>query len=108
MKLTKKDLAARLADKQGIYQKDATAFLESFMDIVREEVCRGNTIELMYFGTFYLWERTSQLTPKRINACPDEKQQRLSLGFRPGQCFRKRLNGALPEVSTTDKEEPER
>lgn len=93
MKLKKKDLAERLAARQGICKKEAAVFLENLMDIIKEEVCKGNSIELMYFGTFYLWKRTSHLAPHRPQVRPDELQERLSLGFRPGSCLRACMNG---------------
>lgn len=102
MKLKKKDLAERLALKQGVSQKQALAFLETFMDTVKEEVCKGNSIELMCFGTFYLWKRTAHISPKRVSERPDEEQQRISLSFRPGQLLRQSINGQIQNINEED------
>lgn len=102
MKLKKKDLAERIAMKQGISQKQTLAFLDTFMEAVKEEVCKGNSIELLCFGTFYLWKRTAHISPKRISERADEDQQRISLGFRPGQLFRESINDQLQDFEDKD------
>lgn len=91
-KLNKKELARQVGNKLGITQKDALVFIDTFMDTVKEAVSQGNSIELLNFGTFYLWKRTSHLLPKRCTTLPDELQNRMSIGFKPGEFFLYKIN----------------
>jgi len=57
MILNRKDLAMLLKERTGIRREKAMEIVNTFLDIIKEEVKKGNKIELRKFGTFYLKEK---------------------------------------------------
>lgn len=51
-KLTKHDIAAKVAGKMGISKAKATKFAEAFVESIREEIKKGNDVMLLNLVSF--------------------------------------------------------
>ena len=58
--MNKSDLIAAMAAKTGSTKKDAEATLNAFVDVVTEELKKGEKIQLVGFGTFEVSERAAR------------------------------------------------
>ncbi|MBQ7045600.1 MAG: HU family DNA-binding protein [Clostridia bacterium] len=68
--MNKTELVAALAAKAEISKKDADKALAAFVEIVTEELKKGEKIQLIGFGTFETRER-----PARTGINPRTKQE---------------------------------
>ena len=55
--MNKTELIAAIAAKTGETKKDAEATLNAFVDVVTDELVKGEKIQLVGFGTFEVSER---------------------------------------------------
>ena len=58
--MNKKEIIAEMAEKTGLAQKDAHAFLDGFVEVVREAVRKGNDVSIVDFGQFCVTERAAR------------------------------------------------
>ncbi|KAI4450186.1 DNA-binding protein HU [Eubacterium plexicaudatum ASF492] len=58
--MNKAELVAAIADKAELSKKDADAALKAFIDVVAEELKKGEKIQLVGFGTFEVSERAAR------------------------------------------------
>lgn len=50
--ITKKELIERIAEEQGWKRVQVKRIIQSFLDIISEELCNGNRLEFRDFGVF--------------------------------------------------------
>ena len=58
--MNKTELVAAMAEQTGLSKKDAEAALKAFTDVVAEELTKGETVQLVGFGTFEVSERAAR------------------------------------------------
>ena len=58
--MNKAELIAAVAEKAEISKKDAEKVLKAFTDVVAEEFTKGETVQLVGFGTFEVSERAAR------------------------------------------------
>ena len=58
--MNKTELVAAMADKAGMSKKDAESALKSFIEVVTEELKKGDKVQLVGFGTFEVAERAAR------------------------------------------------
>lgn len=58
--MTKTQMIAELAEKLGVSKKMAKDMVESFIDVVIEQVKNGEEVRLQGFGTFKASERAAR------------------------------------------------
>ncbi|NMB41165.1 MAG: HU family DNA-binding protein [Firmicutes bacterium] len=56
----KLDLARAISQKIGVTQKQASEFINSFVEIVEEKLSEGDKVQLVGFGTFSTRKRESR------------------------------------------------
>lgn len=61
MSLTKREIAARVADRVGITQSAAAVQVQATLDVIAEELAAGGHIELRGFGVFELKMRQARI-----------------------------------------------
>ena len=78
--MNKTELVAAVAEQADISKKDAEKALKAFVDVVTEEMKKGEKVQLVGFGTFEVSERAAregrnQQTGKtmKIEACKAPK-----------------------------------
>ena len=55
--MNKTELVAAMAEQTNLSKKDAEAALKAFVDVVSEELKKGEKVQLVGFGTFEVSER---------------------------------------------------
>ena len=55
--MNKTELIAAMAEQAELSQKDAEKALKAFVDIIGEELTKGEKVQLVGFGTFEVSER---------------------------------------------------
>ena len=58
--MNKTELVAAIAENANISKKDAEGALKAFVDVVTEELKKGEKIQLVGFGTFEVSERAAR------------------------------------------------
>ena len=58
--MNKTELVAAMAEQTNLSKKDAEAALKAFIDVVSEELKKGEKIQLVGFGTFEVSERAER------------------------------------------------
>ena len=91
--MNKTELVAAVAEQADISKKDAEKALKAFVDVVTEEMKKGEKVQLVGFGTFEVSERAARegrnpQTGKtmKIEACKAPK-------FKAGKALKDQING---------------
>ena len=58
--MNKTELVAAVAEQADISKKDAEKVLKAFVDVVTEEMKKGENVQLVGFGTFEVSERAAR------------------------------------------------
>ena len=58
--MNKAELVAAIADKTELSKKDSEKALKDFIDVVTEELKKGEKVQLVGFGTFETSERAAR------------------------------------------------
>ena len=58
--MNKTELVAASAEKTELSKKDAEAALKAFVDVVSDELKKGEKVQLVGFGTFEVSERAAR------------------------------------------------
>ena len=58
--MKKTELVAAVAEQADISKKDAEKVLKAFVDVVTEEMKKGEKVQLVGFGTFEVSERAAR------------------------------------------------
>lgn len=58
--MNKTELVAAIAETTGLSKKDSEKALKAFVDVVTEELKKGEKIQLVGFGTFDVAERAAR------------------------------------------------
>ena len=90
--MNKTELVAAVAEQADISKKDAEKALKAFVDVVTEEMKKGEKVQLVGFGTFEVSERAARegrnpQTGKtmKIEACKASK-------FKAGKALKDAVN----------------
>jgi len=59
--MTKAELISAIAQKAQIRKKDAEAFLNAFIEVIKETLAKEEEIEIRNFGTFYMAKRARRI-----------------------------------------------
>lgn len=58
--MNKTELVSAMAEQAGISKKDAEKALKAFIDVVTDELKKGEKVQLVGFGTFEISERAAR------------------------------------------------
>ena len=58
--MNKTELVAAMSEQTNLSKKDAEAALKAFIDVVSEELKKGEKVQLVGFGTFEVSERAAR------------------------------------------------
>ena len=90
--MNKTELVAAVAEQADISKKDAEKVLKAFVDVVTEEMKKGEKVQLVGFGTFEVSERAAREGRNRqtgktmkIEACKAPK-------FKAGKALKDAVN----------------
>jgi DNA-binding protein HU-beta len=57
--MNKTELVAAIANETGLTKKDSEAAVKAFIDVVSEELKKGNKVQLVGFGTLDISQRAA-------------------------------------------------
>jgi len=60
LSMNKTELVAAIAEKAELSKKDSEKALKAFIDVVTEELKKGDKVQLVGFGTFEVSERAAR------------------------------------------------
>ena len=91
MALTKAELAERLFEHVGLNKREAKEFVDSFFDVMRDALARGEQVKLSGFGNFDLRQKNQRpgRNPKTGEEIPISARRVVT--FRPGQKLKVRV-----------------
>ena len=64
--MNKKEIVAEIAEKTGLAQKDAHAFLDGFVEVVKEAARKGNDVSIVDFGQFCVAQKGQHGEPETL------------------------------------------
>ena len=89
--MTKAELVTSIAEKTGLTKKDSEKALAAFVDTVTETLAKGDSIQLVGFGTFEVRERAAR---EGKNPQTGEKIQIAACkvpAFKPGKALKDKV-----------------
>jgi integration host factor subunit alpha len=91
MALTKAEMAERLFEEVGLNKREAKEFVDSFFDVMRDALARGEQVKLSGFGNFDLRQKNQRpgRNPKTGEEIPISARRVVT--FRPGQKLKVRV-----------------
>lgn len=94
--MTKVDVAARLADKVGLSNKQSVEALEVVLSCIKNALRAGEKVSLVGFGTFYVKERNARNGRNPRTGKSIMIPRKCVASFRPGKAFRERVRDLEP------------
>ena len=93
MALTKAELAERLFEQVGLNKREAKEFVDSFFDVMRDALARGEQVKLSGFGNFDLRQKNQRpgRNPKTGEAV--EVPAKKKVLFKVSSSLKKFVNG---------------
>jgi len=91
--MNKSELVSAIAEKAGITKKDAEKYLQSFVDVVTEELAKGGKVQLVGFGTFDVAERKAREGRNPQTGKPMTIPASKAPRFKVGKALKDAVNG---------------
>ena len=92
MTLTKIDIIQNVSDKLGISKIDSTRIVESALEIMKEQLSKGETVMISGFGNFVVRSKSARKGRNPLTGAECEISARKVLTFKSSQILRKALN----------------
>ena len=90
--MNKAELVAAVAERTELYKKDAEKALKAFVDVVAEELKKGEKIQLVGFGTFEVSERAAREGRNPANGQPMQIAASKAPKFKAGKALKDAIN----------------
>lgn len=91
--MNKAELTKSLANRMSVTQSQAQKFLDTFQEILGEELKQDNNLSLLGFGVFSPWKQTERVGRNPRTGVECVIKPRLSVKFKPATRFLETLNG---------------
>lgn len=90
--MNKAELTKSLANRLSVTQSQAQKFLDTFQEILGEELKKDNNLSLLGFGVFSPWKQTERVGRNPRTGVECIIKPRLSVKFKPATRFLETLN----------------
>ena len=90
--MNKAELVAAVAERTELSKKDAEKALKAFVDVVAEELKKGENIQLVGFGTFEVSERAAREGRNPANGQPMQIAASKAPKFKAGKALKDAIN----------------
>lgn len=90
--MNKAELVAAVAERTELSKKDAEKALKAFVDVVAEELKKGEKIQLVGFGTFEVSERAEREGRNPANGQPMQIAASKAPKFKAGKALKDAIN----------------
>lgn len=91
--MNKTELAAAIADQAGIAKKDAEKALSAFINITTDTLKKGESVQLIGFGTFEVAERAERQGINPATKQPITIAATKAPKFKAGKALKDAING---------------
>ena len=97
--MTKAEVAAKLASKIGISNRQSVEAVEVFLECVKNALKEGDRVSLVGFGTFYIKERDARngRNPRTGDSIAIPRKRVAT--FKPGKALREAVKNLRPSAS---------
>ena len=93
MAMTKIDIIQNVSDKLGISKIDSTRIVESALEIMKEQLSKGNTVKISGFGNFVVRRKNARRGRNPHTGVEMEICAKKVLTFKCSNVLKKTLNG---------------
>ena len=90
--MNKAELVAAIAEKTELSKKDTEKALKAFVDVVTEELKKGEKIQMVGFGTFEVSERAAREGRNPANGQPMQIAASKAPKFKAGKALKDAVN----------------
>ena len=90
--MNKAELVAAVAERTELSKKDAEKALKAFVDVVAEELKKGEKIQLVGFGTFEVSERAAREGRNPASGQPMQIAASKAPKFKAGKALKDAIN----------------
>ena len=90
--MNKAELVAAVAERTELSKKDAEKALKAFVDVVAEELKKGEKIQLVGFGTFEVSEKAAREGRNPANGQPMQIAASKAPKFKAGKALKDAIN----------------
>jgi nucleoid DNA-binding protein len=97
--VTKRDLVVELSNRTGLTQSQAFDLFQHALDLITEELARGNEVTLRRFGTFEV-----RVTKAKVGRNPNKPGTEMKIPpravvrFKPGKEMKAQVAEVLPKL----------
>ena len=101
--VTKRDLVVELSNRTGLTQSQAFDLFQQSLDLITEELAKGNEVTLRRFGTFEV-----RVTKSKIGRNPNKPGSdmqippRAVVRFKPGNEMKAQVAEVLPKLQAAE------
>ena len=92
--MNKAELVAAMAEKTGMKKNDAEKALKAFVDVVTDELVKGEKVQLVGFGTFEVAERAARTGQNPQTGKAIEIPASKAPKFKAGKALKDTVNSA--------------
>ena len=93
MAMTKIDIVQNVTDKLGLPKRDSTRIVESALEIMKEQLSKGETVKISGFGNFAVRNKKARRGRNPQTGVEMEICARKVLTFKCSNVLKKDLNG---------------
>ena len=91
--MNRKELVDSIARETGLTRRNAELAVKAFVDIVSEELRKGERVQLSGFGSFEISERAAHVGINPQNGEPIEIHSSKTPKFKAGKALKDLVNG---------------
>jgi integration host factor subunit alpha len=100
--LTRADLTESLHRDVGLSRTESADLVNSVLDLIADELVRGNSVKLSSFGTFLVRKKRERIGRNPKTGVEVPITPRRVLVFRPSQSMKNIINGLDPGAARDD------
>lgn len=104
--ITKKELVNRIAEQTSVTKVVAKDIIQSFLDLIIDELSVGNRLEFREFGVFETKERSARRAQNPRTLEKVSVPAKRIVKFKVGRLMRKRVSGEDAPAATESKATP--
>ena len=90
--MNKTELVAAIAEEAGLSKKDAEAAVKAFVNVVSDEMQKGEKVQLIGFGTFEVGERSARTGRKPQTGATIKIKAAKTPKFKAGAALKEKVN----------------
>ncbi|MDE7180906.1 MAG: integration host factor subunit beta [Muribaculaceae bacterium] len=94
--MTKAEIVSEISDRTGLEKGAIIACVESFMDVVKESMAKGENIYLRGFGSFIVKKRAAKIAQNITKGTAVHVEAHNVPAFKPCQAFKKSVSVNKP------------